>query len=86
MILFFLLAVDIYSFLCIICKGYTPFTVTTKHWLYSRVIQCIPVTCLTPEFVPPTPQPQYCPAPVTTSLFSTSVSLLLVCYIHSFIY
>ena len=43
-----------------IFKGYTPFTVITKYWLYSPC--CIIYPCslsCTQQFVPPTPPPLY---------------------------
>ena len=55
----------------------------------SHVAQYILVSYLCLEvFVPPTPQTLYSPfssPPVTTSLFSLSVILLILCYIQQFV-
>ena len=52
--------------------------ILVAHLFYTRLV---PLNPNSPNDHPPTLSPL-----VTTSLFSTSVSLLLVCYIHSFIY
>lgn len=69
-----------------ILKGYFQFTVVTKHWLVpiyvpvaflilNSLYLLLPNSCTT--LPPPTP-----PTPTTTILFSISVSLLLLRYIH----
>ena len=67
-------------------KGYIPFTVTTKYWLYPPCCMIHPWAYLAPNSL-------YLPLPlyflssqvVTTSLFSVHVSLHLFRYIHWFV-
>ena len=74
---------------CIQFKDYFPFTVITEYWLYSPCCTIHPCSVSYTQIVStshsPTsilPLPFHHPPPlVTSSVFSTSVSLLLFCYI-----
>ena len=67
-----------------IFKGYFPFTVITKYWLYLPFWAIHPQACFTPHgwcflLTHPYIALQLSPPPKTTSLLSTSVNLLF-CY------
>ena len=65
------------------CKGYFAFTINTKYWLYSPYYIICPWVYLTPIDCTSYYPPLYCPSSiVTTSLFTTSESLLLFCFIN----
>ena len=74
---------QLYNILIYSFKGYTPFIIITKYWLFSLYFR----VCINPL-------PLYCPSPlqsdlsplVITSLFSISVNLLVLLYSLGFFY